>query len=198
VQGIPPSGDNGSATAATFIGPTDVAVDTSGNLFIADSDRIRRVDSQTQVISTVVVLSNGFVSHVVFDKSGNLLFSGGYFTLSLAEPFFIARLNPSTGAMTTVLSNIYGIEGFAIDNAGNIFFASYSDATLRKWNASTGTISIVAGTGSYSPLGDGGPAAAAWLRPVDVAIDSSGNLFVTDFDYSFSHQRVRAIRGPIP
>jgi hypothetical protein len=43
-----------------------------------------------------------------------------------------------------------------------------------------GTITIVAGTGSFGFSGDGGPATSAELNPTDVAVDSAGNLFIAD------------------
>src|SRR5262249_20302044 len=67
------SGDNGPATSALLNAPEDVAVDHSGNIFIADSlnGAVRRIDAKSKIITTV--FSKGsYVSGVAFDSSGNL------------------------------------------------------------------------------------------------------------------------------
>ena len=68
----------------------------------------------------------------------------------------------------------------AVDGGGNIYIADSGDNKIRKVSAN-GTISTVAGPGS-GPLGDGGPATSASLKgPIDVAVDSAGNIFIADY-----------------
>src|SRR5262249_47145296 len=127
------SGDGGAATSAGM-GPTDVAVDAAGNLFIADldNDRVRKVNV-AGIITTVAGTVDGF--------SGD----GG----------------PATSAQLSSPMRL------AVDLSGNLFIADYDNGRIRKVNAS-GIISTVAGNGSYSYSGDGGPATSAGMGPLGV------------------------------
>ena len=78
----------------------------------------------------------------------------------------------------------------AVDAAGNLYIADTDAQRVRKVNSSTGIITTVAGTGAPGSGGDGGPATAATLNyPVGVAVDSGGNLYITEF----FGQRVRKV-----
>ena len=89
-----------------------------------------------------------------------------------------------------------GPSGIVLDKAGNIYFADYTNNVIRKVTKSTGIISNVAGngylattnSGAYS--GDGGPATAAELNePGDIAFDTIGNLYITDYN----NNRIRMV-----
>jgi len=148
------SGDGGAATAAEFKNPAGVAVDASGNIYIADAsnNRIRKVNTGN-IITTIA--GNGFGTGTSF---------GGY--SGDGGPATAAELNFPTGV--------------AVDDSGNLFIADYFNHRIRKVNT-LGIISTVAGDsiGAYS--GDGGPATAAELHaPLGIAVDASGNIFITD------------------
>jgi RHS repeat-associated protein len=154
------SGDGLKATLAELDGPTGVAVDSSGNVFIADSvnNRVRRVDHATQIISTVA--GNGIAGYTGNGCPAN----GG------AEP------GDGGAATAACLSNPYGV---AVDAGGNIFIADFGNGRIRKVDTS-GTITTVAGGGLNCP-GDGLPATSACLvHPIDVTVDGTGNLFIAD------------------
>jgi len=195
------SGDNGAAPSAQLGNPGGVAVDKSGNLFIADGNsRVRKV-AANGIITTVAgngsccggVLSgvpalgpNVSPQRVTVDGSGNL-----YIT-----DFFSAVRKISNGTITTVAGN--GQSGFggdggtatsaqiastpggvAVDNLGNVYFADTGNNRVRK--VSNGIISTVAGNGTAGFTGDNGPATAAELSvPVGVAVDTAGNLYIAD------------------
>ena len=78
--------------------------------------------------------------------------------------------------------------GIAVDANGNLYFSESSgycefDARVRKVNLATGIITTIAGTGIWGDSGDGGPATAAQLaRPMGLALDSAGDLFIADRD----------------
>jgi sugar lactone lactonase YvrE len=142
------SGDGGPATAAQLAGPSGVAVDGAGNLFIADNgnERVRKV-SATGVITTVA--GNGTPGY-----SGD---GGAATSARLSRPL-----------------------GVAVDAAGNLFIADSSNNRVRKVSVS-GVITTVAGTGTSGYSGDGGPATSAWLSyPSGVAVDAAGDLFIAD------------------
>ncbi len=144
-------GDNGLATAANLAGPREIAIDASGNLFIADflGNRIRRVDAKSGIISTV---------------------AGSYL-----EYGFKGDGGPATSAL------LEGCKGVFLDSAGNIFIADSYNNRIRKVDAATGIITTIAGDGSRSYGGDNGPATSASLsRPDHVVVDASGNIFVSD------------------
>jgi uncharacterized protein (TIGR03437 family) len=153
------SGDNGPATSAQLYFPTGVAVDSAGNLYIADTDnnRIRKVSNG--VITTVV--GNGF---------------GGF--------------SGDIGAATSArLANPVGV---AVDSAGNLYIADADNNRIRK--VSNGVITTVAGNGLVGFSGDNGPAANAQLNnPFGVAVDSAGNLYITDT----GNQRIRKVSNGV-
>lgn len=201
------SGDGGPATSAQINNISGIALDDSGNLFIADAhnDRVRRVDASTGVITTVAGTGNGgysgdgnqatsaqlnYPSGVVVDGSGDL-YIAEYFNRR------VRKVDASTGVITTVAgtgdagysgdggpatsAQLRDPVGVAIDGSGNLYIADQSDERVRKVNASTGVITTVAGTGSYGYSGDGGPATSAQLNfPSGVAKDASGNLYIAD------------------
>jgi hypothetical protein len=158
------SGDGAAATLAGMANPAGLAIDDTGNLFIADNQNnvIRKVDTF------------GTISTIAGD--GYLAESGGF---------------PPTGAYNgdggpAILAELNEPFGVAADKWGNIFIGDQSNNVVRKVDA-TGTITTVAGDGynasigygSYS--GDSGLAVNATLNyPAGVAIDSVGHLYIAD------------------
>ena len=201
-------GDGGPATQAQFAFPADVAVDGSGNLYIADRDthRIRKVDPTGRITTIAGTGEYGgdgdggpavqaqltFPNGVAVDGSGNL-----YIADSGNDRI---RKVDSTGTITTVAgigedvsdsgysgdggpavkAQLAGPVGVAVDGSGNLYIADRGNRRIRKVD-SRGRITTVAGTGEYS--GDGGPAVRAQLNsPAGVAVDGSGNLYIADRD----------------
>jgi trimeric autotransporter adhesin len=155
------SGDGGPATQALLNAPSRIALDAFGNLYFADSgnNRIRRVD-QDGIISTVA--GNGLPADPAAPFPGDIG-EGGLATL--------AQLNAPTGV--------------AVDTAGNLYVSDTSNCRVRKVDSLSGNITTIAGTGQCGYSGDGGPGAAAELNfPHGIALDSSGNLYISDTDNS--------------
>ncbi len=183
---------DGPATSVEMSYPWGVALDSSGNIFIADGRRIRRVDPAGQMV-TVATLSAGpqggiGASGIAFDNQGKLLIAD----LSMR----ILRLDVITGDITVVAGNgTFGYNGdnqpatsaqlaiprgVAVDVAGNIYIADTSNHRIRKVDAS-GIITTFAGTGSAGFSGDGGPAVAAQIfNPSQLSFDAAGNLYFVD------------------
>jgi hypothetical protein len=199
------SGDGGPATSAQLNYPTGVAVDTAGNLFIADSSnsRVRKVTS-SGVISTVAGNgTQGFSGDGGPATSAQLLNPTGV-AVDTAGNLFIASFNnrvrkvtPAGGISTVAGNGIAGSggdggpatsaqlnapSGVAVDTAGNLFIADSGNSRVRKVTSS-GVISTVAGNGTQGFSGDGGPATSAQLNaPSGVAVDTAGNLFIASFN----------------
>src|ERR1700690_1442983 len=128
-------------------------------------------------------------AEVAVDASGNVYFGSANFVFKLdgsgilttgagtGKSGFSGDGGPDTSA------RINYPQGVAVDPAGNVYIADTYNRVIRKVTAESGIITTVAGTGaSFGYLGDGGPAAQAWLnRPFGVALDSSSNLYIADY-----------------
>ena len=90
-------------------------------------------------------------------------------------PGFSGDNGPATAA------ELYTPQGVALDSKGNLYIADYYNERVRKVVLSTGVITAVAGNGNYEYSGDGAVATAAGVDPFDVAVDSTGNLYIADY-----------------
>ena len=207
------SGDGGPATNASLNYPEGVALDLSGNLFIADwaNNVIRKVDGNN-VISTVA--GNGSPGYSGDGgPATNASISGAYsVTVGTSGQLYSSdtsnqriREVDTNGVMTTAAGDggigYYGDGALAVaatlnypatvasDGSGNLFFADQQNNVIRKIDTA-GFITTVAGSGATGYAGDGGAATMASLDgPYGVGMDIWGNLFVAD---SFNN-RVREV-----
>jgi uncharacterized protein (TIGR03437 family) len=195
-------GDNGPSISAQLSHPTGVAVDTAGNLFIADymNNRIRKV-TPAGTISTVA--GNGIEGYngdnipatsaelwlpngVAVDGAGNLFIAEltGYrirkVTLAGTISTVAGNGSPGYNDGPATSAGLNFPTGVAVDGAGNIFIADRGNNFIRKVTPA-GMMSRVAGNGTQGFSGDGGPATSAALNaPTGVAVDAAGNLFIAD------------------
>ena len=180
------AGDGGAATSAQLGGPTAVALDASGNLFIADSNnaRIRKVD-KTRTIATVagdgVPGSSGDPGAAIDAQ----LYAPTGVAVDAAGDIYIADGTASELRKVDASGNIGTLTGsgravsVTLDAAGNRY-VSDTDNRVRKIDAN-GVITIVAGNGTPGSLGDGAAATAAQLNlPQGIALDALGNLYIAD------------------
>jgi sugar lactone lactonase YvrE len=153
-------GDGGSGTSAKLNGPRGIAMDTAGNLYIADTSncRVRKLVLSTNIISTYA--GNGTCS---------FLGDGG-------------------AAASAELSSPSGV---AVDSAGDLFIADFNNYRIREVTISNGNINTVAGTGGDADTGDGMAATSAAIGQVyqGVAVNSAGTLVtITDFNHAVIRQ----------
>ncbi len=203
------SGDGGPATIARLNQPTDVVIDSAGNMFIADSGNscVRKVAVGSGTISTIagICASPGFSGdggqatsaqmnsdeYVALDRSGNLYIAdtannrvrkvdGTTLDISTIAGTGAASYNGDGDLATAAALNLPA--GLAFDGAGNLYIADRGNDVIRMVNAATSGITTIAGTGGVSGYaGDGGPATTAKLNAANgVMVSPSGVLYIVD------------------
>ena len=180
------SGDGGQATAAQLFAPEGLAVDSSGNLYIADLGNYRvRMVTPTGVISTVALIGTGVVA-VAVDGSGNLYVSGGEAVVKVNAAGTVTPFAGNGNAgysgdnVPATSASLFNPRGLCVDSAGNVYLADTQNDRIRKIDTH-GIITTVAGDATGGFTGDGMQATATSLfQPSDVRIDSKGNLYISD------------------
>ena len=207
------SGDGGSATSASLNTPYGVAVDSAGNVFIADflNHVIRKVNTSGTISTVAGTNVFGFSGDggpgtsgqlnrrfgLAVDGAGNLyiadsnnycvrkLDTSGNISTVAGVPTSIGFTGDGGPATQAKMGSPYGV---AVDKAGNLYIADAGNNRIRK--VSNGIITTIAGTGTAGFTGDNGPATAARLnRPFGVSVDSVGNVLVSDY----GNYRVRLV-----
>ncbi|MDX1824356.1 MAG: Ig-like domain-containing protein, partial [Thiohalomonadales bacterium] len=178
------SGDGGPATEASFSWIQDIALDNTGNLYLADhqNHRIRKVDTNG-IVTTVA--GNGYnnpfnyVNKVTVDDSGNIYVAAGWWLLgeTVYKVAVDGNISAVVGGRPPIGALLVGISGLAVDNSGNLYISTVGDVNypnehrILKVDAS-GIVTTVAGTGKPGFSGDGGLAINAKLKyPRRIALD---------------------------
>jgi arabinan endo-1,5-alpha-L-arabinosidase len=199
--GSPGSAD-GTGTAARFNFPADVAADSTGNLYVADTDNhtIRGIAPSTGAVTTLAGLAGAAGSADGAGVAARFNHPAGV-TADAAANVYVAdtdndtirKLTPA-GVVSTLAGTagaagsadgsggavrFNGPSGIAADTAGSLYVADTLNLTVRKITPA-GAVSIVAGMAGVSGSADGVGSAARFAGPQGVALDGTGNLFVAD------------------
>jgi len=219
VQGY--TGDGGPATSARFFRPSGIAVDASGNVYIADRQNhaVRKVttDGNINTLAGNRVLSFGYSGNggpanqaqltrptdVCVDSKGNV-YIADYGNYVIRQVTTDGNINTYAGNNTESFAGDGGVAtsasldlpfGVAVDSSGNLYISTVSDNRIRKVTAGTsgtGTISTIAGNGTDGFGGDGSAATSAMFSTVQgVAVDPSGNIYAADS----TNLRIRKVAG---
>ena len=206
-NGLSGSSDGGSETSAQFHTPSGVAVDASGNVYVADTEnhKIRKI-TPTGVVSTfagsgVIGAADGTgTASSFYAPMGVAVDASGNIYVADMKNRKIRKITPA-GEVSTLAGNgnygsIDGIGtnpsfkgpiGVAVDASGNVYVVDEYDHKIRKVTAA-GVVSTLAGSGTYGSI-DGTGTVASFKNPRGVLVDAAGNVYVAD---SGSH-RIRKI-----
>ena len=203
-------GDGGPALAATLNSPESVAMDSTNNLYIADTgnNKIRKITPDGNISTVLDGLNNPeyvavdgtgavYVADTGNDRVVKIALSGTTSVLAqvlkpaavmvdgkgnvwLSELARVSEISAS-GVFSIIADPLQTPRGLALTADGQLLISETGTNLIRGWTSSTGALTTVAGTGVQGFAGDGGPASAAELNAAsDIAVDSTGVIWVAD------------------
>lgn len=195
------SGDGGPGTSAMLNAPQGVAIDSAGNVFIADTFNavIRKVIPAGTISKFATSASFFDLLQMAIDSANNLYVADdGACVVWKVTPAAVVSI--VAGVLNTcgyngdgipaTTAQLNGPSAVAVDASGNLLLVDYNNNRVRETNTS-GIISTIAGNGTCNYTGDGGPATLAELCPWGIALDKSGTIYVSDLIF----ERIRKIKG---
>jgi DNA-binding beta-propeller fold protein YncE len=202
------SGDGGPANRARFNEPYGIAVDNTGNIYVADRHNhcVRRIDGSSGVVTTFAGNASsgsggddGPASRAGMVEPNGLALDPARTRLFIADVAdhrvrvvdlasevvwtFAGTGEPehSGDGGPATAAGIHGARAVKVAADGTVYILERQGSTLRAIDPHSGIITTVAGTGERAYGGDGGPAlAASFNAPKELAIDREGNLLVVD------------------
>ena len=177
---------DGSHESATFSAPRGIAIDTAGNIYIADTanNKVRRI-SPAGIVETFAgsgspAYIDGIGTGAAFNAPrGIAVDSSGYVYVADTGNNKIRKISPlgsvSTIASTTTFNGPYGI---TVDNNKNTYVTDSGNHRIRKISSS-GVVTTIAGTGIAGST-DGSTTSAQFNFPTGIALDSVGNIYIAD------------------
>jgi hypothetical protein len=185
--------NNATGTSASFNEPEGVAVDSFGNVFVADTtnDIIRKITPSGSVSTYAgIALSSGSTNSstvataatfstpaaVAVDSNGNVYVADSGNNV-------IRKIAPGTatvgGVVTTFATGFDSPEGVTCDSSDNVYVADTFDSVIDMITPG-GTVTTLAGTSGSPGTSDGTGAAASFSLPVGISVDSAGTVYVGD------------------
>ena len=200
LAGVPGSAD-GTGSTARFNSPSLNAMDSTGNIYVGDSlnNTIRKV-TPAGVVTTLAGLAGARGSAdgtgsaarfnqpqgVALDSAGNVYVADyGNFTIRKVTPAGVVTTlaglagSPGSADGTGSAARFNYFVGIAVDSTGNIYISDYANFTIRKVTPA-GVVTTLAGLAGSSGSTDGIGSAARFNCPYGLGIDSAGNLYVAD------------------
>lgn len=199
------SGDGGQASNAKLNAMTGMAVDGSGNIYIADNENnvVRRVDITGTITTFAGTGVSGYTGDgglataaklnkpmaVATDATGNVYIAdNGNHVIRVVNVFGVISNYAGTGMPGYSGDNDVATacklalpQGLSITAAGDLYIADAGNNVIRKIDNSSKTITTVVGTGAPGNSGDGGMATDARLgSPSSIAVDASNNIYIAD------------------
>jgi sugar lactone lactonase YvrE len=185
---------DGIGAAASFFGPSGVATDIAGTLYVADKgNRSVRIVTSGGTVSTLSLTGGGFDPQarpqgIAVDRQGNVYVSdsgGAIFKVTPAGVVStlagtLGQVGSADGLGATATFNLPA--GIATDPAGNLFVADSGNATIRKITTvgDVVTVSTFAGLPASTGSNDGSGSSARFAQPWGLATDDVGNVYVVD------------------
>jgi uncharacterized protein (TIGR03437 family) len=197
------AGSNGVATSAELLAPSAVAVDSIGDIFIADAPNHVVWEVVEGSTATGLSLTAGDIITFAGSNTGGYAGDGGAAN--------VAELDYPTGVAVDAAGNVYiadsgnnvirevsggnintilggnapkllnDPETVLVDSSGNLYISEQSGYKISKYNIASGTLTVLAGNGNSGYSGDNGPAIDAELDdPSGIALDSKGYLYICD------------------
>ncbi len=209
---------DGTGSDARFNNPAGVAVDGSGNVYVTDTlNNTLRLITASGAVRTLAGSpgtagsTDGTGSGALFQGPQGLAIDiGGNLFVADANNHTIRKLVPSTGAVTTLAGlagnsgSVDGLgsaarfnfpAGVAVDWSGNVYVADTGNHTIRMISPS-GQVTTLAGLAGYSGGADGTGSGARFNSPSDLAVDSSGNVYVADTD-NFTIREIASLTNAV-
>ncbi len=179
---------DGTGTNAQFLNPVGTAIDSHGNIFIADYDnhRIRKI-TPAGVVTTfagsgTVGSTDGVGTNAQFNKPYKIAIdaSDNLYVTDYSNNN-VRKITPAGVVTTFGIITFNRPSGIAVDASGNVYVSESSGNRIRKINAAGTTVSIFAGSTTGVPgTTDALGAAARFSSPAGLAIDAGGNVYVVD------------------
>ncbi len=219
VAGIPWSNVGPAVAPAVMLKtPFGIVFDKRGNLYVANYElhSVRRIepDGRTTTVAgdginaTVVDPTNPAAARRLSFPRAIAIDGNRYLYISEPNNQRIRRLDLETNEIATIIggrgpgfspdgtvgtqARLNEVLGLAVDLQGDLIIAETGSHRIRRWTATTGVLSTVAGNGTAGFAGDAGPAVAARLnRPSAVVVHPSGDIYF----YDFENRRVRRIQS---
>jgi streptogramin lyase len=175
--------ENGASSSARFMGPWGIVRDATGTMYVADNRYIRKIDTAGNVTTLAGSGArdslDGTGSGAKFVGAQGMAMDASQSILYVGDSNCIRKVTATTGVVTTLgCFDADVIAGVAVAADGTVYATARSRRKVYQIT-STGTASVLAGTGEYGAT-DGIGSSAKFLQPTGIVIEASGSLLIGD------------------